>query len=180
MIELATITKAAPAARGKMLGPRNILIVAAVFELLAVLWDFLFGRMSILFRDRLELADPGIGDVFARAYLAGHPLLALAALALAATGRLRHAVVALGGVEMMRWLNYVPWVVQNGLRLDDGLVIQWTAAQIFVFPLIAACGIALAVRGERMGLATALISVPTLYNLSGFTVFTLWVLINGL
>jgi hypothetical protein len=180
MIELATITKAAPALRGKMLGPRNILIVVAALELLAVLWDFLFGRMSILFRDPLEPAEPGMADVLAKAYVACHPLLALAALALAATGRVRHAIVALGAIVMMRWLNYMPSVVQNGLRLDDGFDVQWTAAQIFLFPLMAACGIALAVRDERPGLATALISVPTLYNLTGFTVYTLWVLIYGL
>jgi hypothetical protein len=182
MIELTTFTKAGSVAavRGKKFGPRNILIAVAVLELLAVLWDFLFGRMSILFRDRWEPVEPGIADVLAKAYVACHPFLALAALALAATGRVRHAIVALGAVEMMRWLNYMPSVMQNGLRLDDGFDIQWTAAQIFVFPLIAACGIALAVRDERPGLATALISIPTLYNLTGFTVYTLWVLINGL
>jgi hypothetical protein len=181
-IELAISSKAASASalRRKMLGPRNILIVLAVFELLDVLWDFLFGRRSILFRDRWEPAEPGVADIFAKAYVICHPLLALAALALAAAGRLRHAIVALGALELMRWLNYIPSVVQNGLRLDDGYDIQWTAAQIFVFPVIAACGIALAVRDERPGLATALTGVPTLYNLAGLTVFTLWLLINGL
>ena len=80
----------------------------------------------------------------------------------------------------MRWLNLMPSVVQDGLRLDDGFDIQWTAAQIFVFPLIATCGIAFAVRDERLRLAAALIAVPTLYNLFGLTVYTLWNLINGL
>jgi hypothetical protein len=181
MIELATSTKAesAPAARGKMLEPRNILIAVAVFELLAVLWDFLFGRMSILFRDPLQVAEPGVGDVLAKAYVACHPLLSLAALALAAKGRVRHAIVALGAVETMRWLTYMPSVVRNGLRLDDGFDIQWTAAQIFVFPVIAACAIAFAARDERLRLATALIAVPTLYNMFGLTVYTLWKLIDG-
>jgi hypothetical protein len=182
MIELAIPTKAAsvPAAREKMIGPRNILIVVAVFELLAVLWDFLLDRMSILFRDPLEPAESDIADVLTRAYVACHPLLVLAALAFAATGRVRHAIVALGVVEMMRWLNFMPWIVQNGLRLDDGLDIQWTAAQIFAFPLMAAGGIALAALDKRPGFATVLTGAATLYNLTGVTVYTLWVLINGL
>ena len=163
-----------------MLGPRNILIVIAVLELLAVLWDLLFGRMSILFRDPLELPEPGVGDFLAKAYLACHPLLALAALALAAKGRVRHAIVALGAVEIMRWLTYMPSVAQNGLRLDDAFDIQWTAVQIFIFPLITAYAIAFAVRDQRARLATALIAVPTLYNQTGLTVYMLWTLISGL
>jgi hypothetical protein len=166
--------------RGKIPGPRNILMVAAAIELIFVLWDVLFGPMSILFRDPLERAEQGVGDVLAKAYFACHPLLALAALALAARGRVRPAIVALGAVEAMRWLKLMPSVLQNGLRLEDGFAIQWTVAQIFVFPLIAACGIAFAVRDEQPRFAATLIAVPTLYNLFGFTVYVLRNLVIGL
>src|SRR5882672_2397657 len=108
-IELATSSKAAsvPAARGKILGRRNILIVVATLEFPFVLWDFLFGRMSILFRDPLGRAESGVGDVLTKAYVACHPLLAIAALAFAAKGRVRHAIVTLGAIETMRWLNFM-------------------------------------------------------------------------
>ena len=154
--------------------------MAAAFEFIFVLWDALFGRMSILFRDPLEPAGQGVDDVLAKAYFVCHPLLALAALALAARGRVRPAVVALGAVETMRWLKLMPTVLQNGLRLEDGLTVQWTVTQIFVFPLIAACGIAFAVRDEQPRLAATLIAVPTLYNLFGLAVYVLRNLINGL
>jgi len=75
-------------------------------------------------------------------------LLALAAPALPATRRVRNAIVTLGAVETTTWLNYMPSAVQNGLRPDHGFKTQWTTAQIFVFPLIAACGVALALRDE--------------------------------
>jgi hypothetical protein len=163
-----------------MLRPRNILLVAAVLELLSVLWDFLFGRLSILFRDPLQRVEPGVGGVLARVYDISHPVLALAALALAVTGRVRHAIVALGIIETVRWLSFMPSVARNGLRLEDGLAIQWTAVQIFVFPLIAACAIAFAVRDQRPRFAAALIAVPSLYNQSGLAVYTLSILINGL
>jgi hypothetical protein len=181
MIELNPFTKTAavPATPGKLRGPRNILIAMAVLEFLTVLWNFLFGRMSILFRDPLEPAATGIGDFITKAYLACHPFLVLAAVALAATGRIRQAIVAFGAIEIMRWLNYMTSVARNGLRLEDGFAMQWTAAQIFLFPLIAACGIALALSGKRPGLASALISIPILYNLAGFTLFATRLLIDG-
>jgi hypothetical protein len=179
MIGLSKFDKAVSGGRERLLRPRNILMVIAGFELFAVLLDFLFGRMSILFPRPFEPAGRGIGIVLTKTYFACHPLLTIAALALAALGRVWPAIVALGVVEMTRWLNLTAWVLQNGLQFDDGLAIQWTAAQIFINPAIAAWGIALAVRGERLGLATALIGVPTLYNLVGFSVYALWVLING-
>jgi hypothetical protein len=43
-----------------------------------------------------------------------------------------------------------------------------------------ALSITLAVRNHRLGLATALTGIPSLYNLTGLTVSTLWTLINGL
>ena len=40
-----------------------------------------------------------------------------------------------------------------------------TSAQIIAFPLIGVCAIALAARGERLGLATLLVGIPILSNL---------------
>jgi hypothetical protein len=179
-IELANSPTTLSSAHDEIFGPRTVLIAVAVLELLASLWDFLFGRMSILFRDPLELAEPGIGDVLAKLYLACHPLLALVALALAATGRIRRAVVVLGAIELVRWLKFMPSVMESGLRLDNIFDVQWTVAQIFLLPLIGALSITLALRNHRLKLATALTGIPSLYNLTGLTMSILWTLINGL
>src|SRR5258707_10905184 len=167
MTEPATIVDVASAAalHGETRRCSKVLIAVAVFESLAGVWSFpyLFGRASILFANPLFLPEPGLGDAAVKVYVASHPLFALAALAFAVKGRVRHAIVVLGAVEMMRWLNFMTSVVSNGLRLNDGLSVQWTAAQIFIFPLLAACAIALATRARRLGLATAQVSIPTLY-----------------
>ncbi len=42
-------------------------------------------------------------------------MLALAALALATVGRLRYAIMALGALVLMTWLNFMPSVVRHGL-----------------------------------------------------------------
>src|SRR5258708_31766663 len=182
MTEPITSAETAPASgrRGKMPGLRRALIGVAVSELLAGLWRLpvLFGRASILFADPFD-PEPGLGDVFVKVYVASHPLLALVALAFAAKGRARHAIVALGTAEVMRWLNLMPGVVQYGLPFDDRLDVRWTATQIFIFPLMAVCGLTLAARNERPGLATLLVGMPTLYRLFGLTGFGFIALMNG-
>jgi hypothetical protein len=46
------------------------------------------------------------------------PVLALAALAFATVGRLRYAIMALGALVLMTWLNFMPSVVRHGLDFD--------------------------------------------------------------
>ena len=58
---------------------------------------------------------PGLGGAIIKAYIASHPVLALAALALATVGRLRYAIMALGALVLMNWLNFMPSVVRHGL-----------------------------------------------------------------
>jgi hypothetical protein len=50
-----------------------------------------------------------------------------------------------------------------------------TLAQIVAFPLMAACAIALAARNRRFGLATALVSIPALFNVFGIITFAIGV-----
>jgi hypothetical protein len=52
-----------------------------------------------------------------------------------------------------------------------------TSTHIFVFPLIGA--IAYAARGERLGLATLLVSIPILSNLFNALAFLIGVMIYG-
>ena len=52
-------------------------------------------------------------------------------------------------------------------------------AQIIAFPLMGACGIAYAARGRRLGVATALVSIPTFWFWLGVIAFAISVSIHG-
>ena len=107
----------------------------------------------MLFGDMSEIPGSGLGSAIIKMCIAAHPILALAALALATVGRLRYAIMALGALVLMNWLNYMPSVVRHGLDFGGLSAIQ-TPVQIIAFPLMGACAIALAARKERLGLAT--------------------------
>jgi hypothetical protein len=111
-------------------------------------------------------------------YIAAHPLLALAALALATVGQLRYAVMALGALVLMNWLNYLPSVVRHGLDFG-GLSAFQTPVQIIAFPLMGACAIALAARKEQLGLAALLVSIPTLFDVIAMIAFGISVFLHG-
>ena len=83
------------------LGLRVVLIIAALFEAFQALPD-----VPILFGDMSEIPGPGFGGFLIKAYIATHAPLALAALVFAAVGNVRYAIIALGAVVMMTWLNY--------------------------------------------------------------------------
>ena len=85
---------------------------------------------------------------------------------------------ALGAVVAMTWLNYMPSVVLHGLEFN-GIGAFETPAQIIAFPLMAACAIALAARDRRLGLATALVSIPTFFNVFGVIAFAIGVSLHG-
>jgi hypothetical protein len=175
MNSATTLTAAAaePPRTHRLLGIYILLIIIAVIET----FDGL-SSAPILFGDMSEIPGPGIGGAIVKAYIASHPVLALAALALAATGHVRYAIMALGALVMMTWLNYLPSVVRHGFDFG-GIVAFETAAQIVAFPLMAACAIALAARNQRLGVATALVSIPTLSGVFGILVFAIGVAVHG-
>jgi hypothetical protein len=150
-------------------GLRVVLIIAAVLEAFDAL-----SSLPTLFGDMSEIPGPGIGGVLIKAHIAAHLPLALAALLFAATGRARTAIIALGAVVAMTWLNYLPSVVLHGLEFN-GIGAFETPVRIIAFPLMAACGIALAARNQRLGLAAALVTVPTFYSLIGLIIFAIGV-----
>ena len=51
--------------------------------------------------------------------------------------------------------------------------------QIIAFPLMGACAIALAARSQRLGLATLLVSIPTLYGVMAVVAFGIGVFLHG-
>jgi len=158
------------------LGLRLLLGIAALLEAyyaLSVVTDlFIAGYKT-----------SGIGDAIARAYLAVHPVLALAALLFAIIGRVREAIIVLGALVLATWLNELPSMAQHGLAFGSSYTAIQTTAQIIAYPLMAACGIAYATRGERPGTSAALVSIPTLFNVLfhavSIVVFAIGVMMYG-
>ncbi|MBR1269282.1 hypothetical protein JQ629_17340 [Bradyrhizobium sp. AUGA SZCCT0222] len=170
-IAVSTDTKPAPPpvppAAG-LSGLRIALIIIAVLELL----------------DGLSMAWTVFGDPnytvrgISAAASAIHPLLGLTALLFAANERVRPAIVALGVVIIVTWLKYIPTVVSSGMDLT-GIGAIWSPAQIIAFPLLAVGAIGFAVCNRRLGLATALVSFPTLFNVAAFIAFAVGIAIRG-
>jgi hypothetical protein len=163
----------APAHAPRLLGLYLLLIIMAAIEA----FDGL-SHLPALFGDMLEIPGSGIGGAIIKAPIVGHPLLALAALGLASVGRLRNAIMMLGTLVLMSWLNDMPSVVRHGLDLK-GLSAFETPMQIIAFPLMGACAIAFAARRQRLGLAAVLVSIPTLYGIFALIAFGIGVMVKG-
>ncbi len=164
---------AAPIRPPRLLGLYLLLIIVAAIEA----FDGL-SHAPMLFGDMSRIPGPGIGGAIIKAYVASHPVLALAALAFATVGWLRYAVMVLGVLVLMNWLNYMPSVVLHGLDFDGASAFQ-TPLQIIAFPLMGASAIVLAARGQRLGLATMLVSIPTLFNVAAVIAFGVGVFLYG-
>src|SRR5688572_349524 len=97
----ATLNDAAPtpSRAPRLLGLYLLLILMAAIEA----FDGL-SHAPLLFGDMSEIPGPGVGGAIIKAYIASHPLLALAALVFATIGRLRYAIMALGALVLMTWL----------------------------------------------------------------------------
>ena len=164
---------AVPIRAPRLLGLYLLLIIIAAIES----FDGL-SHAPMLFGDMAEIPGPGLGGAIIKAYIAVHPLLALAALAFATIGRLRYAIMALGALVLMNWLNDMPSVVRHGLDFRGVSAFQ-TPVQIVAYPVMGACAIALATRSQRLGLAALLVSVPTLFGVLAVLAFGIGVFLYG-
>ncbi len=163
----------APVRAPRLLGLYLLLIIVAAIEA----FDGL-SHVPILFDDMSKIPGPGVGGAIIKTYIASHPLLALVALAFATVGRLRYAIITLGALVLMTWLNFMPSVVRHGLDFR-GVSAFETPVRIIAFPLMAACAIALAARGQRLGLAAMLVSIPTLYSVFAVIAFGIGIILYG-
>ena len=175
MTASTTLPSAIPAAPApRHLGLRAVLFIAALLEA----YDAL-SNVSILFGDMSEIPGPGFGGFLIKAHLAAHAPLALTALVFAAVGNVRYAIIALGAVVFTTWLNYMPSVVRFGFGFENFYTTVQGTAQIIAFPLMAACAIAYAARNQRLGIATALASLPTFSFWLGVIAFAIGIAIHG-
>jgi hypothetical protein len=164
---------ATPVAAPRMLGLRAVLIGLALIEIWLGLSD-----APTLFADMSHIGS-GIGSGLIKADLAAHPVLAVAAIAFAALGYVRHAVIALGTIIITAWLSDMPSVVSHGLEFKSAFNAVETIARIIAFPLIAACAIAYAAHNEHLGRATLLVAIPTLFSTLLLAGFAIGVMIYG-
>jgi hypothetical protein len=162
-----------PARAPRLLGVYVFLVIIAVIETFHGL-----ASVQILFGDMPDYPGPGVSGAIIRGYVASHPVLALAALVLAATGHVRYAIMALGALVFTGWLNYMRFVVLQGFDFAT-LATFYPVMQIIAFPLMAACAIALAARNRRLCMAAALVSAPTVYGVSTMIAFVIGVAIHG-
>jgi hypothetical protein len=119
----------------------------------------------------------GLGAIV-KLNMVAQPVLALAALIFALTGRLGHAIPALGAIVLLAWLKFMA-LIPDGFDYGNLYVNLDNATQAFIFPLLGVCATALAARGERLGIATVLVGIPTVVNLFNALSFLIGVTIYG-
>ena len=173
MTSATTFNNEAPLRAPRLLGLYLLLIIIAAIES----FDGL-SNASMLFGDTSQIPGSGVGGAIIKAYIASHPVLALAALGFATIGRLRYAIIALGALVLMTWLNFMPSVVRHGLDFN-GISAFETPVRIIAFPLMGACAVALAARNQRLGLAAMLVSIPTLYSVAAVIAFGIGIFLYG-
>lgn len=111
-----------------------------------------------------------------RAY--SQPMLGFVALVFALTGRVHHAIVALAAIVMLRWMS--PALLEpSNWKMVGFFSAQETIMQFMVIPIAALAAGSFAARNRRLGLATALVCLPALYNLALLAGFFISVLLYG-
>ncbi len=105
--------------------------------------------------------------------------ITLAALCFAVTRRLRYAIAAIAIRILVTWLSDLPSFWLHGIEwsLSYGGII--VAGYDIGAPLTALVAIYLARRNERLGLATLLVALPTIFTLLGVLAFAIGVMIYG-
>jgi len=146
-------------------------------------------RLALAAAALVELADGIAGLVLLYGDMSGlraivklnlftEPVLALAALIFALIGYFGHAIPALGAIVFLAWLKYLA-LIPDGFDYGNLFINLDNALHAFIFPMLGAGAVALAARGERLGLATMLIAIPTAVNLFSALSFLIGVTLYG-
>jgi hypothetical protein len=167
-----TATADAPVAHRRI---RIALIIIAAIESLGALRD-----LPAIFYDFNPTTPIG---KFAQALTSVDQVLAvpltLAALYFACARRLRLAIGALAIRILVTWLCDLPSIAIHGLEWS----LTFGGLEVAVYqlgaPLIALVALYLARRNERLGLATLLVALPTIFFWLGVLAFAVSVMIKG-
>ena len=149
---------------------RIALAIIAAYELADALFAF-----PVIFADyQPETALLRFAQTLSSIKLALAPLVTAAALAFAAMGRLRHAIIAMATLALLTWGLENVWAIPiDGLELDFTLGGLAVVLKIFVFPAAAIAAIVLALKDRRLAWACALVALPTVVKWIGEALFRL-------
>ena len=155
---------------------RMLLIAAAALEFLGGVRDFpiLFGNLS-------ESPGPGLGGALIIAKIALQPILGLAALVCAWTGRLRESLMAMAAIILVTWLSFLPSIALHGLDFKgkDAFISLHMILQVVLAPFLTAAVAAMAIRNRITPTAILLAILPTIAGVLGVVVFAVSVAIYG-
>jgi hypothetical protein len=87
--------------------------------------------------------------------------------------------MALGAVMLIAWANELSSIAIHGLQLPRGYLGVVHFAQAIIYPVIALAAIWLAARDRLLGLAFALVALPTVEFWIGVAAFTIGVMMYG-
>jgi hypothetical protein len=105
--------------------------------------------------------------------------ITLAALYFAVAGRLRYAIAAIAIRVLVTWLSDLPSFWIHGIEWSLSYGGISVAGYQIGAPLTALAAIYLARRNERLGLATLLVALPTIFTWLGVLAFAISVMIYG-
>ena len=152
------------------------LVLIAALEFL----DALSGVQNIFTDYHHDTALLRFAQALTSVRLALAPLIAGAALVFAALGNIRRAILAIAALVLVTWLlEDLPDIAVHGLRfsLDYGgveIVIHY-----FIFPAAAIAAAALALKDQKLPLATLLVCLPSLFDWIGVVIFMITIMNYG-
>ena len=144
------------------------LVVFAAFEL----WD----AWNTTLPDAADRATFHGARVIAA--LVGQLLLGFGALVFALFGRVRTAIILLAANIVLRWLTMNTFDPANW-QITSVWSAQETIMNLVIMPVAALVAGSLAARNTRLGLATFLVCLPTLYVIVVLVGFAISILIHG-
>ncbi|HVX98309.1 MAG TPA: hypothetical protein VHA55_00795 [Pseudorhodoplanes sp.] len=151
------------------------LIVIAAIESFGALSNF--GAVFNAFEDGSPLLS--LARIMTDVNLTLAVPLTLVALYFAAAGRLAHAIAALAARMLVTWIADLPSVAIHGLEWSlsyGGITVN---GYRFLAPLVALTALWLARRNERLGVATLLVALPSVFTWLGVLIFAIGVMIYG-
>jgi hypothetical protein len=142
--------------------------VSAVFNVSGIFNDYGHTTQLLKFAQALTSVDLAIA-----------PLIAGTALACAFIGKVRHAIGLLAIRMLASYILDMPSLDIHGLELSADFGGAYVAAYRFGYPLIAIAALMLAIRNERLALATFFVSLPTLSSWLGVVAFAIGIAVYG-
>ena len=142
-----------PAPRNRL---RLALLAIALLET-AVTLSNLPGALQVYDHDTTLLI---VAQWVARAYLAAAPVVAAVALWFAVKNEPRRAILALAVLMLVARLAELPALPIHGFRVPANWIGLIAVLKLVLFPVLAVIAIVLAVKGERLPLAAALVAAP--------------------